>query len=163
MEGDAARGWTSGKATAFPAAGNYSVFSPDGRWIAYASTDVGAGATDVYVRPFPGPGRQWRVSTDGGSFPHWSATTPELLFVSQGKVMVARYAVAGDSFGADMPQVWSPTSVRSLGPNYPYDLHPDGKRLAIAAAPDQNSVVQDKVVFVFNFAEYLRRIAPGSK
>ena len=163
MEGDAARGWTPGKPTAFPGAGESSVFSPDGRWIAYASTEAGAGAIDVYVRPFPGPGGKWRVSTDGGNSPRWSATTQELLFVSQGKVMVVRYAVAGDSFRADTPQVWSPTSVRSLGLNDPYDLHPDGKRLAVAPAPDRSRVVQDHVVFVFNFAEYLRKIAPGSK
>jgi hypothetical protein len=39
-------------------------------------------------------------------------------------------------------------------------LHPDGKRLAVAGAQDQGTAVQDKVVFVFNFADYLRRIAP---
>jgi hypothetical protein len=104
-----------------------------------------------------------RISTEGGSFPHWSAPTHELLFVSQGKVMVARYVVVGDSFRADTPQVWSPMSVRSFGSNYPYDLHPDGKRLVIAAAPDQSSVVQDKVVFVSNFFDYLWKIAPGNK
>ena len=40
-------------------------------------------------------------------------------------------------------------------------LHPDGKRLATRAAQDQGSAVQDKVVF--NFADYLRKIAPGTK
>jgi serine/threonine-protein kinase len=163
MEGDAARGWTPGKPTASLNTGNYSMFSPDGRWIAYASNEAGGGSLDVYVRPFPGPGGKWRISTDGGSFPHWSAPTHELLFVSQGKVMVARYVVVGDSFRADTPQVWSPTSVRSFGSNYPYDLHPDGKRLVIAAAPDQSNVVQDKVVFVSNFFDYLWKIAPGNK
>ena len=44
-----------------------------------------------------------------------------------------------------------------------YDLHPDGKRVAAAAALDQSSVVEDRVVFVFNFAGYLRKIAPGTK
>ena len=72
--------------------------------------------------------------------------------------MVAPYAVAGDSFRADTPHVWSPTSLTNLGANIPYDIHPDGKRLAVAAAQDQASVVQDKVVFVFNFFDYLRRL-----
>jgi len=40
---------------------------------------------------------------------------------------------------------------------------PDGKRLAIIAARDQAGVVHDKVVFVFNFFEYLWKIAPGKK
>ena len=167
MEGDAARGWTPGTPAVFlatPANEFVPMFSPDGRWIAYASDEAGPGF-DIYVRPFPGPGGTWRVSTEGGSYPRWSATTHELLFVSQtlNKVMVAPYAVVGNSFRADKPRVWSPTSVTSLGPNFPYDVHPDGKRLALAAAGDQASVVQDKVVFVFNFFDYLRNIAPGAK
>ena len=81
-----------------------------------------------------------------------------------GKIMVAPYAVVGDSFRADTPQIWSPTSIQGAGTtNSAYDLHPDGKRLAAAAGPDQASVVQDKVVFVFNFADYLSTIAPRSQ
>ncbi len=55
MEGDAARGWTPGKPTVFlstPATEAGPMFSPDGRWIAYVSTEAGGGF-DVYVRPFP--------------------------------------------------------------------------------------------------------------
>ena len=93
MEGDAARGWTPGKPTVFlgtPAAEVYPEFSPDGRWIAYSSIEVGGSIPDVYVRPFPGPGGKWRVSTEGGAFPRWSTTTHELLYVNlQGKVMAA--------------------------------------------------------------------------
>jgi len=168
MEGDDARGWKPGKPTVFlstPANEVYPMFSPDGRWVAYASTEVIAGPNDVYVRPFPGPGGKWRVSTEGGVYPRWSTTTHELLFLNnQSKVMFAPYAVVGDSFRADRPQIWSPTGIRGarIG-NSAYDLHPDGKRLAAAAAQDQGSGVQDKVVFVFNFADYLRKIAPGTK
>jgi hypothetical protein len=78
--------------------------------------------------------------------------------------MVAPYAVVGDSFRADPPQIWSPTSIRGgSSPAISYDLHPDGKRLAAVAAAEHGGTVQDKVVFVFNFADYLRKIAPGSK
>jgi len=45
-------------------------FSPDGRWIAYESTDEGA--VDIYARPYPGPGPRVRISTDGGRAPRWS-------------------------------------------------------------------------------------------
>ena len=167
MDGDAARGWTPGTPTVFlstPASEFVPMFSPDGRWIAYASNEAG-GAFDVYVRPFPGPGGTFRISTEGGIYPRWSAAAHELLFVNQtqNKVMVAPYTVAGDSFRADTPHVWSPTSLTNLGANVPYDLHPDGKRLAVAAARDQAGVVQDKVVFVFNFFDELRRLAPVAK
>ena len=35
------------------------VFSPDGRWIAYASNETGR--QEVYVQPFPGPGLAVRI------------------------------------------------------------------------------------------------------
>jgi hypothetical protein len=41
------------------------------------------------------------------------------------------------------------------------DLHPDGQRFAVAPAVDESAVRQDKVVFIFNFFDELRRIAPG--
>ena len=167
MEGDAARGWTPGKPTVFlstPATEAAPMFSPDGRWIAYASNE--AGSYDVYVRPFPGPGGQWRVSTAGGIYPRWSATTHELLLApsGQGTIMAAPYTVVGDSFRADTPQLWSPTSIQGVSTiNGGYDLHPDGKRVATVCGPGAGQRRQDKVVFVFNFVDYLRTIAPGTK
>ena len=44
-------------------------FSPDGRWIAYQSNE--SGRVEIYLSPFPGPGRQWRISTAGGSLARW--------------------------------------------------------------------------------------------
>lgn len=73
--------------------------------------------------------------------------------------MAAPYAVVGDSFRADTPRIWSPAGIQGASPaNFPYDLHPDGKRVATSVGLEQASVVQDKVVFVFNFGDYLRAI-----
>ena len=173
MEGDATRGWTPGTPTVFlgtKASEGAPTFSPDGRFIAYTSTAGSGGSSyDIYVRPFQGSGGPWRVSTTGGIYSEWSATTHELLFANYldptpSKIMAAPYAVVGDSFQAETPKVWSSTSVQRATPfNSAYDLHPDGKRIAAAAVVDQSGIVQDKVVFVFNFAEYLAKIAPGKK
>ena len=43
-------------------------FSPDGRWVAYASNL--SGRYEIYIRAFPSGG-QWRVSTGGGITPRW--------------------------------------------------------------------------------------------
>jgi len=166
IEGDATKGWTSGKPTVFlstSAVEVFPVFSPDGRWIVYCSNEAGGASFDVYVRPFPGPGGRFRVSTEGGIFPHWSATSNELVFLNQNKVMFATYKVVGDSFQPDKPQVWSPTGIVSMGTSPPYDLHPDGKRLALVAAKEQADVVHDQVVVISNFFDYLWKIAPGKK
>jgi serine/threonine-protein kinase len=51
--------------------------SPDGRFIAYASSE--SGNQEVYVQPYPGPGEKVRVSTNGGAEPLWSPNGRELF------------------------------------------------------------------------------------
>jgi serine/threonine-protein kinase len=166
MEEDAVRGWVPGTPEVFlssPATKVLPAFSPDGRWIAYASTEAGGNVMDVYVRPFPpGPGGVRRVSYNGGGWPHWSAASRELLFVTFPNVMVAPYNVVGDSFSVDKPRPWAPTGIRGVGLPSPYDIHPDGKRLAVVGSQDESTPAPDTVVFVFNFFDYLRQLAPGS-
>jgi hypothetical protein len=71
----------------------------------------------------------------------------------------AAYTISGDSFHAEKPWPWSPGlfSIRALA-NTGYDIHPDGKRVAVLRAPDAgpNSAV-NKVSFIFNFFDELRR------
>ncbi|MBA2301600.1 MAG: PD40 domain-containing protein, partial [Acidobacteria bacterium] len=75
MGGDDVSGWTAGTPAAFlntPRNEKEPNFSPDGRWVAYQSDEMGR--DEVYVRPFRAGGNGWRISTDGGSFPVWSRT-----------------------------------------------------------------------------------------
>ena len=171
MEGDDTTGWKPGKPTVFlnsAFAEQEPMFSADGRWLAYHSNE--SGRNEVYVRPFPGPGGKWQVSTTGGRFPTWSRTRRELFYTvgsgSAGQIMVASYTVEGDSFRADKPRPWSEgrhINRRSYNPMF--DLHPDGERFAIAPVPPESAeaTVHEKVVFIFNFFEELKRIAPMKK
>ena len=166
MEGDEKSGWKPGKPSAFLATGAAEMeptFSPDGRWIAYASQE--AGRMDVYVRPFPGLGGKWLISSDGGSYPMWSRTRHELFFVSPDQhIMVAPYAVEGDSFRAGKPTTWSTVRFVQRQRQRSVDLHPDGDRFAIAAASAATAPTkQDKVVLVLNFFDELKRLAPLKK
>jgi Tol biopolymer transport system component len=67
-----------------PAAEDYPRFSPDGKWIAYASNE--SGQTEVYVRPFAGepagPGGKLQVSHTGGVQAAWGPLGRELFYVS---------------------------------------------------------------------------------
>jgi serine/threonine-protein kinase len=144
-------------------------FSPDGRFVAFFSSQNN-GIFDIYVRPLAGPGGPWRISTDGGLYPVWSAASHELLYVDprRGLVMAAPYSIVGDSFQAGAPKIWSPTTVRSSGSWTAYDgfhlaVHPDGTRIATELATDELKALQDKLVFVFNFGDYLKKIVPGKR
>lgn len=166
IEGDEASGWKPGKLSTFlstPANEQEPMFSPDGRWVAYYSNE--AGQNEVYVRPFPGPGGKWQISNSGGLYPMWSRTRRELLYQgANGQIEVASYTVGGDSFRADKPRVWSPGRIVGRPRLRPVDLHPDGNRVALASAPqDLGGDKQDKVVFIFNVFDELRRIAPAHK
>ena len=62
-------------------------FSPDGRWMAYASDE--SGDWQVYVQSFPARSGKWQVSTNGGSFPAWRRDGNELYYISPDKKVMA--------------------------------------------------------------------------
>ena len=163
LTGDEDSGWKPGNPTVFlngPFGEYEAYFSPDGLWLAYACNE--SGRFEVYVRPFPGPGGKWQVSTAGGRLPTWSRSRRELFYRSEdGRIMVAAYTVEGDSFRAEKPRVWSPGPLLERLGAQPYDLHPDGERVAVLkASEDEAGARRDKLVFIQNFFDELRRLAP---
>ncbi|MDP2320810.1 MAG: hypothetical protein Q8O42_15900 [Acidobacteriota bacterium] len=164
ISGDEASGWQPGKPTVFlnsPFNETEPMFSPDGRWLAYVSNE--SGRNEIYVRPFPGPGGKWQISADGGATPTWSRARPELLYGTlSGQIMVAAHTMEGGSFRAEKPRLWSDSRHVVRGSRM-FDLHPDGTRVAMATASIQLGVKQDKLTFLFNFFDELRRIAPVGK
>jgi Tol biopolymer transport system component len=108
----------------------FAQFSPDGKWVAYASTETGR--MEVYVVPFPSTGAKWQISSAGGTRPRWRGDGKEILFEvpGSGKVMMAQVSSRGSSF--------EPGEVRLLfeGNNLPpnnagsqWSLTSDGQRL----------------------------------
>ena len=90
------------------------VFSPDGRWMAYASNE--SGSLEVYVRRFPDTGVKWIISNGGGQRPVWSRKGRELYFMgADNRLMVASYSVKAESFSPDTPRVWSETRIVERG------------------------------------------------
>jgi Tol biopolymer transport system component len=152
-----------------PAHERDAAFSPDGRWIAYLSTE--SGAYEVYVRAFPGTrsgsSAKWQISNGGGFNPVWSPNIHELFYRSaNNRIMVVAYTSTQDSFRADKPRVWSETAITGTGMMPSFDVVPDGKRFAVLE-PVRSSEPQDTrhhVTLVLNFFEEVRRrVAAGGK
>jgi serine/threonine-protein kinase len=165
LEGDEAAGWKPGKPQAFLATSfveSSGMFSPDGRWMAYLSNE--SGRNEVFVRPFPGPGGKWQISTAPGDDPTWSRVSNEFFFLdtSDSRMMSVPYRVDGDSFQADKPRVWLDARVsgRPRPPSRDLDLHPDGKRFVIGSSDEQSPDFRNHVVLIFHFSDELRRTAP---
>jgi Tol biopolymer transport system component len=109
-----------------------SHFSPDGRWIAYASAETGR--LEVYVRPFPDGAPVVRVSNSGGEHPLWSPDQKELFFDTGGRLFAVPIKT-GATFTADKP-VELPITGFIQGPlRRQYDLMPDGRHFLMLFPP----------------------------
>ncbi len=138
-------------------------FSPDGRWIAYSSSE--SGSPQVYVSGFPDTGRHWQVSSNGGLSPIISRNGKQLFYfdVLDDQIMVASYAVKGDSLVVEKPQVWSRQSVAlalngAVGAQY--DVAPDGKRMVVSTYASSTQQGSGHVIFLENFIDELQRKMP---
>jgi eukaryotic-like serine/threonine-protein kinase len=113
-------------------------FSPDGRWIAYASNETGG--WEIYVSPFPSGVGKWQVSIAGGQEPRWRQDGKELFYVSAEGKMMALAVTAGAGFKADSPVALFQTHRRppvSLPDAFSYDVSGDGQKFLILTKVDE--------------------------
>ena len=163
IQGDEKQGWKSGEIKPLLTSAFTEwepSFSPDGNWLAYDSNETGD--YEIYVRPFPGSGGKWQISTAGGHYPKWSRTKKELFYrTADSKIMVVPYIVSGESFSPGKPQLWSPGQFTERLGEVNFDLHPDGKRFAVLKAPPTTED-SNRFSFIFNFFDELRhKVSPG--
>ena len=136
-------------------------FSPDGKWIAYRSSDGSSG--DVFVQPFPGPGGRWQISRGGGDFPQWSSDGRRLFFETpDNRILVSEIAVQGASLSATKPRPWMDRQLVELtGAARNYAVMADGKHLVIIPRPEQaEKKGRPHVTFLLNFFDELKRRLP---
>jgi eukaryotic-like serine/threonine-protein kinase len=145
----------------------YAEFSPDGRWLAYASNE--SGHNEVYVQPFPGPGGRQQVSTQGGTEPAWAHNGTELFYKTQGTNdmmrMMSVEVTLGARFTANVPHMLFEGS-RQPGTIYVrgYDVASDDKRFVMVQLKEQlPPLMISKMILVQNWFEELKRRVPTGK
>jgi len=115
-------------------------FSPDGRWIAYSSSE--SGQTEVYVSPFPSLSNKWQISSAGGSEPRWKADGKELFYLSAEGKMMSVPVGKGANFEAGQPVALFETHRRqpmSVLDFFSYDVSPDGQKFLLATKVDEDT------------------------
>jgi eukaryotic-like serine/threonine-protein kinase len=135
-------------------------FSPDGRWIAYVSTESGRG--EVYVRPFvagsSGPpslgAGKWQVSKDGaGGPPWWRNDGKEIVYLGPKNAMMSvEVNGSGPGFQMGTPKVLFTAQANNGG-----DITTDHERFLLTTAVDQGSSVQTPITVVLNWQADLKK------
>ena len=128
-------------------------FSPDGRWLAYCSTE--SGKFEVYVQAFPGPGGKWQVSTGGGVFPRWRRDGKEIFYLGADKKLMAAEVKAGSGFEVGTPRVLFQTQVKWSDFGRQYDVSLDGSRFLVNTLVDEGKT--EAVTIVQNWTAALRK------
>jgi Tol biopolymer transport system component len=133
-------------------------FSPDVRWIVYASTESGA---EIFVRPLrisasgtPALGEgKWQVSRDGGNWPVWRSDK-EILFTNdqtETGIVATSVNTPGTAFQSGIPQQLfrGQTAVA-------WDVSPDGQRFLVSV-PLVQRTGQAPIGVVLNWPALLKK------
>ena len=126
--------------------------SPDGKWLAFSSTE--SGGTELFVLPVSGPGAKVQISSGGALRPRWSPGGRELLFwESNGNATLLSSAVQLSPFSTAPPQKLFTALAGST-----WGVAPDGQHFLLEVV--QNGSV---IATVTNWFDELRRRAPVKK
>jgi serine/threonine-protein kinase len=131
--------------------GTNAALSPDGRWLAYSSSE--SGRLEIYVEAYGGGHGKWQVSPNGGQVPQWSQDGKELFYFDANQSLLAvPVNKAGDALTFGHPQtIVSQWTILTLPF---YSVSPDGKRLLMERVTQQ---VNLPVTVVTNFTSSLRK------
>ncbi len=137
--------------------------SPDGRWLAYVSTETGD--REIFVRPFPDVDQgKWQLSQGGGTDPLWSGDGKELFYRSDdGDAINVADMARGPALAAHRVVLHAPvgTAFERNFNDRMFDLSRDGRRFLI-----NTQGMGDKsgdLVIVENFITELRAALAAEK
>jgi Tol biopolymer transport system component len=125
--------------------------SPDGKWLAYTSTE--SGNPEVYVVAFRGGQGKWQVSTNEGSKAKWSRDGKEFYYANDiSRVLSAvpvKEANGALQFGAAQSLVTTPATQQFI-----YDVTPDSKKVLLNVVAQQ---VNQSITVITNFTAGLKK------
>jgi len=131
-------------------------FSPDGRYVAYASND--SGDMQIFVVHFPDGGGKRQVSKSGGTEPLWAANGKELFYRNRNKMMAVDVATQ-PVFNAGSPRLLFEGKYNFGGPLGPqYAVMPDGQHFIMVTSGSHEPLRRINVVI--NWFEELKRLVP---
>lgn len=108
--------------------------SPDGKWMAYVSTE--SGRDEVYVQTFPELREKWQISPNGGNEPYWRGDGKELFYVADDKILAASVSTDSTKFSVAVPTTLFAAPFRVSVLCNRYVVTPDWQRFLINVAAE---------------------------
>ncbi|PWT79644.1 MAG: hypothetical protein C5B57_13595 [Blastocatellia bacterium] len=149
-----------------------ATFSPDGRWVAYASAPPSGSLTSpergVYVQPFPATGAKYQAPKRLLDYqPAWSRDGKELLYVAADTSLFVAVPVLRTqpeiAFGSPVPMQKVPILSVLAGGLRGYDILPDGRFVTLvpeSANPRATDALSSELRVVEHWFEELKRLTP---
>jgi serine/threonine-protein kinase len=101
-------------------------FSPDGKWIAYSSTDTGD--RHVYIERVAQPGPRWQVSVRNGREPYWRQDGREIFYHGPDRMLMGvTLDLSTPQPKIEPPRPLVPLRFRGWDVRYHYAPMPDGQ------------------------------------
>jgi Tol biopolymer transport system component len=102
-------------------------FSPDGRYVVYASNETGK--YEIFVQTFPEQLGKWQVSNSGGTQPMWRHDGKELFYLGPDNTLMSVdvRSIAG-KFQVGTPEPLFQAQLASGSSRNRYAVSPDGQR-----------------------------------
>jgi hypothetical protein len=119
-------------------------FSPDGKFIAYVSNE--SGRNEIYVQPYPGPGRTWQISTTGGTDIQWRSDGKELYYRALDQKLMAVEVQLAPTFQAGIPQPMFLGHVASGPAVTKYAPDPTGQKFLVVSTLGREFLTPTTVV-----------------
>ena len=130
-------------------------FSPDGRYVAYSSSETGR--MEIYVQTFPQHTGRWEISTSGGVQPMWRRDGKELFYLTPDeKLMAVEVNTTSATFQAGIPKLLfqAPLVPISYWRNI-YAPSRDGQRFLMITPASE--VKPEPITVVVNWQELLKK------
>ena len=127
--------------------------SPDGKWLAYASSE--SGQFEVYAQAFPTLGEKIPLSRDGGLQPRWSANGRELFYQNGDAIFVVNVG-GGERLEPGPPQLlYEADGIQS------YDVLPSGEIIVVQRIAGGGR--HTELELILNWFTELERLVPIDK
>jgi serine/threonine-protein kinase len=164
LKRDAADRFTTGPPTVFassPAIEWVPAISPDGRWLAYVSTE--SGRNEVYVQSITPGVAKWQVSWEGGNYPRWARSGGEIFFQNGDAMLSARVLRTADGLSFEKPVELFRGDFVDPTPFPGYDVAAGDDGFIMLQADSPSSADRSHVTLVTNWFDEIARAAPARK